>query len=189
MQMYHDASCLCVFVLTKHLLVAENSDLNRHSHRLWLMGWSDGFCLSRALPKELSTCPVWNICVGIPSYPTASRNSTAYISNWKGFQETSSQRCQPGQGQRYGTKRPWRGSVGSWMGILGVGRFFPGEDTEAIMYFDFLLPRLKEAYPDARLSVPDNLTSDGWSGIHEKSVHRSFDASDGLNLEHNSKHP
>ena len=33
----------------------------------------------------------------------------------------------------------------------------PGEDTEAIMYFDFLLPRLKEAYPDARVlssSVP-----------------------------------
>ena len=28
-----------------------------------------------------------------------------------------------------------------------------GEDTEAIMYFDFLLPRLKEAYPDVGILV------------------------------------
>ena len=41
--------------------------------------------------------------------------------------------------------------------IVGLSRFVPGDhsskDTEAIMYFDFLLPRLKEAYPD--VAIPD----------------------------------
>ncbi|CAK9086566.1 Bifunctional arginine demethylase and lysyl-hydroxylase JMJD6 (Histone arginine demethylase JMJD6) (JmjC domain-containing protein 6) (Jumonji domain-containing protein 6) (Lysyl-hydroxylase JMJD6) (Peptide-lysine 5-dioxygenase JMJD6) (Phosphatidylserine receptor) (Protein PTDSR) (zfpsr) [Durusdinium trenchii] len=48
----------------------------------------------------------------------------------------------------------------------------PGEDTEAIMYFDFLLPRLKEAYPDVRcyegLQHPGDLIfvpGDWWHGV------------------------
>eukprot|EP00438_Fugacium_kawagutii_P006325 Skav230357 [mRNA] locus=scaffold1251:95697:110931:- [translate_table: standard] len=34
--------------------------------------------------------------------------------------------------------------------ILKLSHVIVGEDTEAIMYFDFLLPRLKEAFPDVR---------------------------------------
>ncbi|CAE7393369.1 jmjd6-b [Symbiodinium pilosum] len=47
-----------------------------------------------------------------------------------------------------------------------------GEDTEAIMYFDFILPRLKEAYPDVKtyegLQGPGDLIfvpGDWWHGV------------------------
>ncbi|CAJ1331886.1 unnamed protein product [Effrenium voratum] len=47
-----------------------------------------------------------------------------------------------------------------------------GEDTEAVMYFDFLLPRLKEAYPDVKsyegLQRPGDVIfvpGDWWHGV------------------------